>query len=398
MNKGLTIFVVAVVAAIVFCFLVPHVLLPSLGIGMGLPVISVPGEQIPGTPVTNTLVGTFLADIVVLTFAFFAVRNIKQVPGRVQSVFEMLVQFLDNLARSVAGPASRRIFPLAATIFLFVLVANWLELVPGVDSIGVMECAKVGQSGYGANGIALEVRRSLYPGKPASAEDLETCEKVARGESLTAEQQTRANLTAKLDANSKAVLTTEEKGLVTTDANGNQLPKQALRPNLHVVTSFVRAAATDLNLTLALAIIAFFAIQYFGIQGQGGKYFYKFINLPALENIGNPKKPLNGFLGPIDFAVGFLEIISELAKILSFGFRLFGNIFAGQVLLFVMTFLVATLLPVIFYGLELFVGVIQAFVFAMLLLVFSAMAMAGHHDEGEHAPDPAEQHGEVAVH
>ena len=90
-------------------------------------------------------------------------------------------------------------------------------------------------------------------------------------------------------------------------------------------------------------------------------------------------------MGAMDFVVGLLEIISELAKIVSFGFRLFGNIFAGQVLLFVMTFLVATLLPAIFYGLELFVGLIQAFVFSMLLLVFSTMAMAGHgHDDEEH--------------
>ncbi len=398
MSKGLTIFVVALVAAIVFCFFVPNVLLPSLHIGMALPVISVPGEQIPGTPVTNTLVGTILADIIVLLFAFMATRNVKEVPGRLQSVFEMLVQFLDNLARSVAGPASRRIFPLAATIFLFVLVANWLELIPGVDSIGVMECAKVSQSGYAANGALLDVRRSLYPGKPATHEDFEACEKVGHGEILSDEEQLRANVTAKLDEDPKAVLAAEEKALVTTDNTGKQTIKTPLRPNLHVVTSFVRAAATDLNMTLALAIIAFFAIQYFGIQGQGGKYFYKFINIPALENIGNPKKPLNGFLGPIDFAVGFLEIISELAKILSFGFRLFGNIFAGQVLLFVMTFLVATLLPVIFYGLELFVGVIQAFVFAMLLLVFSAMAMAGHHEESDHAEPASEQHGEVAVH
>jgi F-type H+-transporting ATPase subunit a len=85
----------------------------------------------------------------------------------------------------------------------------------------------------------------------------------------------------------------------------------------------------------------------------------------------------------MDFIVGLLELISEIAKIISFGFRLFGNIFAGQVLLFVMAFLVATMLPSIFYGLELFVGLIQAFVFAMLVLVFSAMAMQKH-DHGDH--------------
>jgi F-type H+-transporting ATPase subunit a len=80
-----------------------------------------------------------------------------------------------------------------------------------------------------------------------------------------------------------------------------------------------------------------------------------------------------------------LEIVAELSKVLSFGFRLFGNIFAGQVLLFVIPFLVAWIVPTAVYGLELFVGLIQAFVFAMLLLVFSAMAMEGHgHEEDAH--------------
>lgn len=393
LRNGWTIFIVMLVAAVVFCGFVSNVLLPNiLHIGVALPVISVPGEKIPGTPITNTIVGTILADIVVLLFAFFATRNIKEVPGRLQSVFEMIVQFLDNLARTVAGPRSRKIFPLMATVFIFVLIANWLELIPGVDSIGVLECAAVGQNGYNANGAVLVVNRILDSGKAATAEDHEACEKHGQ---LSAEEQHRADLTAKLDADPKAALSAEEASLVTVDSSGNQVVKNPLRPNLHVVTSFVRAAATDLNLTLALAVIAFCAIEFFGIQAHGGAYFYKFINIPALDNITNPKVPMvNRALEPINFAVGFLELISELARILSFGFRLFGNIFAGQVLLFVMTFLLSTLFPVIFYGLELFTGVIQAFVFAMLITVFSAMAMAGHDDSshGEHEAEGAPAH------
>jgi F-type H+-transporting ATPase subunit a len=95
---------------------------------------------------------------------------------------------------------------------------------------------------------------------------------------------------------------------------------------------------------------------------------------------GVNKKPL----GVIDFVVGIFEIISEFIKILSFGFRLFGNIFAGQVLLFIMAFLVATMLPVVFYALELFVGLMQAFVFAVLTLIFSAQAMESHHADDHH--------------
>ena len=103
--------------------------------------------------------------------------------------------------------------------------------------------------------------------------------------------------------------------------------------------------------------------------------------MPALGNAG--KNPM----GIMDFGVGILEIISELSKIISFSFRLLANIFAGQILLFVIPFLVATMLPGAIYGLELFVGVIQAFVFFMLTLVFSKLAMEGHGDdhEEEHA-------------
>jgi F-type H+-transporting ATPase subunit a len=87
----------------------------------------------------------------------------------------------------------------------------------------------------------------------------------------------------------------------------------------------------------------------------------------------------------MDFGVGLFEIVSEISKVISLSFRLFGNIFAGQLLLFILTFLVATLLPVAIYGLEFAVGMIQALVFGMLTLVFSAQAMVSHaHDEEEH--------------
>jgi F-type H+-transporting ATPase subunit a len=91
-------------------------------------------------------------------------------------------------------------------------------------------------------------------------------------------------------------------------------------------------------------------------------------------------------MGLMDFGVGLFEIVSEVAKMISLAFRLFGNIFAGQLLLFIITFLVATLLPVAVYGLEFAVGFIQALVFGMLTLVFSAQAMVSHdHDEHEEA-------------
>ncbi|MEX2032691.1 MAG: F0F1 ATP synthase subunit A, partial [Dehalococcoidia bacterium] len=99
-----------------------------------------------------------------------------------------------------------------------------------------------------------------------------------------------------------------------------------------------------------------------------------------------------GPMGIIDIFVGLLEFISELSRMVSFTFRLFGNVFAGEVLLLMMTFLVPFVLVDVFYGLELFVGLIQAFVFAMLTTVFAVTAVSHHGDEHD------EGHGEDAEH
>ena len=118
-----------------------------------------------------------------------------------------------------------------------------------------------------------------------------------------------------------------------------------------VVLPFFRAPSTDLNLTLALALIAVVVIQVVGFRAMGLSYLTKFFNFGTL---------LNSPLGGIDVAVGLLELIGEIAKILSFSFRLLGNIFAGSILLFVMSFLVPVIVPWPFFLLEFFVGVIQA--------------------------------------
>jgi len=126
-----------------------------------------------------------------------------------------------------------------------------------------------------------------------------------------------------------------------------------------------RPASADLNMTFALAIISVVVIQIVGFKSLGIGYLKKFFN----------------FKSPITFFVGILELISEFAKIISFAFRLFGNIFAGEVLLTVMLMLVPYFVPIPFYGLELFVALIQAFVFAMLTLVFIKLAMISHAEE-----------------
>ena len=130
---------------------------------------------------------------------------------------------------------------------------------------------------------------------------------------------------------------------------------------------FLRAPAADLNFTLALAIISFLTIEITGILSLGIlKYGGKFVN----------------FKSPIDFAVGLIELISNLGRLISFSFRLFGNIFAGEVLILVASFFLPYLLPVPLMAFEMFVGVVQAVVFAMLTLFFIKLAVMEPH--GEH--------------
>ena len=130
----------------------------------------------------------------------------------------------------------------------------------------------------------------------------------------------------------------------------------------HSVPLF-RGGNADINATLALAVISVLVTQYTGIKYLGF--------------LGHFKKYFN-FKDPITGSVGILEFFSEISKIISFSFRLFGNIFAGEVLLIVIAFLVPLLAPLPFFGLELFVGFIQAVVFMMLTLVFLTTATSSH--------------------
>lgn len=130
----------------------------------------------------------------------------------------------------------------------------------------------------------------------------------------------------------------------------------------------LRSPASDINFTLALALIAVTMVNVFataavGLRTRAGVFF--------------------NFKNPLSFFVGILELLSEFARIISFTFRLFGNVFAGEVLLAIMALLVPYLVPLPFMGLEVFTGFIQAFIFGMLTLVFVALAITPH--EGEEA-------------
>jgi F-type H+-transporting ATPase subunit a len=256
--------------------------------------------------------------------------NQELVPTGFQNFMEMVIEGIYNIARSIGGAWTPKFFPIAATIFLFVLLSNWLGLLPGFGSIGILE------SPHSASVQGYEARGSILTGTPAQAAE-------------PSEEPTG---------------TTE--GAAAADDGEHEYPG-------YIVVTFFRAPSTDLNFTLALGLIAIGLVQYFGVKALGPGYFKKFFDVSGFKK--------GAFDGVVGIFVGVLELISEFARILSFGFRLFGNIFAGEVLLGVMAFLIPYFVSLPFYGLELFVGFIQAAVFMMLTLVFFATATVGHGSE-----------------
>jgi len=174
----------------------------------------------------------------------------------------------------------------------------------------------------------------------------------------------------------------ESIGVLHQVAKGHPISGAFLLPgeieNGYILAPFFRGISVDLNFTVSLAIISVVMIQVVGFRAQGIGYLSKFFNTRRMFKVP--------FFGAMDFLVGLLELISEISKILSFAFRLFGNMFAGIVLVAIVAGLLGkiSILPAMIMMFELFVGVIQAFVFGMLTMVFMAQATQGHGDE-EHA-------------
>ena len=296
----------------------PNVFLPGEPLPFNIPVLNI--------PLTNTFVAMLLTDIIVLMMGFYIWRKNSLVPSGFYNMLEVLFEFLWNTAVSTAGKVNAsKFFPYIATIFIVVLVANWLEMIPGVDSIGVLEPAHGSFQGYEAN--------ELFPGGPRW-----------------------------IDA-TKPVEGFDEGG-----GHGECFSC--------TITPFVRVPATDLNFTLSLALISVFMTQVFGFAALKGGYMTKFFNLKTMFTV-----PV---FGVIDFIVGLLELVSEVSKVISFTFRLFGNIFAGQLLLFILGSLVSFIVPTGLFMLDLFVGLIQAYVVAMLTLVFMQQATVAHGGDEQH--------------
>lgn len=310
------------------------------------PEVIVPAEIIAhpfGFPLSNTFVTAWITIAVLLLLSYFATgfngSRMKLIPSGVQNFMEAAVGGLLDFVVGIAGEHNgRKFFPLIATIFLFIITNAWLGLLPGFGTIGPVVHEEHGHprnfKEVNFGGLKLAV---ILPGMPQPEE------------------------AAKDDHSADATRAPE--GTIT----GVLVP--ALRP-----------ANTDLNTTLGLALIAMVVIQFWGIQANGPfSYGGRFLR------IGELFKGRVGF-GLLDLYVGLLETIGEFAKIISFTFRLFGNMFAGEVLLLFIAWLVPFVGVLPFMGLELFVGFVQALVFAGLTLVFSTMAVASHGEEhAEHA-------------
>lgn len=268
-------------------------------------------------PVTNTLLCTWISIVILVGFFFFATRRHDMVPRGIQNLAEWAVEQLRGLAEGVLGKKDgRRFFSLAATLFLFILVANLLDVLPGVDTIGSIDTATL-----------------------------------------------------------HALHTTSPYGPFLFGNISNAL------------VPWIRPATTDLNLTFAMAIVAVVTAQVYGFYSLGaGRQVSKYFNFKALF-----KFSVEGF---IEFFVGLLEIISELSRILSLAFRLFGNIFAGSVVLAVLAFILPFVADIIFIPFELFVAFIQALVFSLLTLVYLQLAVVGHESEGEHEQIARVEHAE----
>ncbi len=334
-----------------------------------LPHVQLPAEPIPGMPalrlprlgelrLTNTMVAVLLADLTLVLMALRVGRRLSPVPRGLQNVLEAVIEWWHNQAVQMIGADGAKTWlPLILTVFLLIVTANWYELIPGYDTVGVLFHPEATSAEEGVTHTLWQVRWLGEPGRSVGIAT-DRHKPGPAGHAVGPEQPGREAASMAAGGLTEAI---GGPGIV----GGEPTDGWAFVP-------FLRAAATDLNFTLAIALICFVAIEIAGLRAGGIRYLGKFIHIDFSRGL---------LLGIVNIFVGLLEFISELVRIISFAFRLFGNLFAGQMLLFVIPFLVP-LLAVLVYGLELFVGLVQAFVFAILTLAFMAVALVS--EKGDH--------------
>lgn len=252
----------------------------------------------------------------------------QKIPRGWQNFFELVVETVEGFVYSVVKDKDKTeaFTPFFLGFFIVILVNNWFGLMPGVGTLMVKDPHPA---------EALEYQQTEFDAETNA--DKETDHHESQSQTLSNIHQEENHI----DADKK------------TDSH---------QADSHSLVPALRPGSADLNGTIALALMSVISIQYMGYKFQGLRYFRKFVD-PS---------------GPVQFFIGLLEIFSEIAKILSFSFRLFGNIFAGEVLLTVIFALLPVGGPMPFYVLELFVGFVQALVFSMLTLVFYNMATQHH--------------------
>ncbi|MDP1760374.1 MAG: F0F1 ATP synthase subunit A [Candidatus Woesebacteria bacterium] len=250
--------------------------------------------------ITNSLLTSWVAVLIIFTLALVIKLKLKKIPGKLQNMFEVILEGALSLVDQVTNnrKISVKIFPLVFSLFIFILVNNWLGLLPIFGSIGLV---------------------------------------------------------------------------VKEGATSAFVP-------------FLRSGTADINTTLALSIMIVLGSNFFGIIAIGlWKTFNKYVNIKALGSIFTKafKDPTVLIVAPITFFVGLLELLGEFAKIASLSFRLFGNIFAGEVLLVSMATIFAYIVPGPFLFLEVFVGLIQALIFSLLATVYFTIASQDHSEHEE---------------
>ncbi len=329
-----------------------------------IPHISVAAEpltKVGGVKLTNTMITSWIVVVLILiVLVFIMTRKWSIIPGGVQNFVEAVVEAFYNLVVGIAGEEKgRKFFPVVATIFFFILINNWLSLTPIFNTIG-------------------------WVGHETPVE--EQLEEHGYVEGIIFDETEVAGLTIfsiPFSGISNLGVTNDERTVPEGEEESHDKYEAAAEEGKFVgeLIPLFRGPNTDLNTPLAIAIWSAIFVEMWGIGALGiFKYGKKFFN----------------FRGPIDFFVGILELISELVRLLSFTFRLFGNMFAGEVVILMFTFLTPLVITLPFYGLEIFVGVIQAFIFATLTLVFAVMATQSHdaHEAG-HAEDGHARHDAV---
>jgi F-type H+-transporting ATPase subunit a len=268
---------------------------------MNVPLFAETLFHIGAMPVTNAYVNSTILTVILILFAVLFRKRIKQMPGMLQTAAEALFETLFGFFDQVTGSRekTKRFFPLIATLFLFILLSNWMGLLPGTGSVGMWQ--------------------------------------MHHGE-------------------------------------------------LTLIPVF-RPANSDLNLTLAMALVSVISSHVFGMITVGFfVHWNRFFQFGTIWKAVKKLKPMDIVVSLVEFVVGIIEFISEIAKVLSLSLRLFGNIFAGEVLITVIGSIMAFVLPLPFMALELIVGIVQATVFAMLSLVYVSILTDKPHEGDEHEP------------